>query len=132
MDRLRGDAPDHAPYVPPEVAGERAERIQAMDARLQEILGDAVAHDDGDEADDVEGGDTSFDFQPSADEQITMIGYGAIICAWSDFVGDMNPVRLGDGDRGVVMNIVQHHFGGFGELMAMLYECLMDRLRQAK
>jgi hypothetical protein len=32
------DEPDHAPYVPQEFAGERAERIQAMDARLQEVL----------------------------------------------------------------------------------------------
>src|SRR5215212_94569 len=37
---------DHAPYVPSELIGERSERIQAMDARLQEVLGDAVEEDE--------------------------------------------------------------------------------------
>jgi hypothetical protein len=120
---------DHAPYVPPEFAGERSERIQAMDARLHEVLGDTVEVVDEDEE---EADDTSFDFEPSADEQITMIEYGAIIYEWSDFVENMNLVRLGEGDRYVMMNIVQHYFGGFDDLMVMLYDCLMERLRTAQ
>jgi hypothetical protein len=118
----------HAPYVPPEFTGERSERIQAMDARLQEVLGDAVEVEDEEE----DGDEDSFDFQPSADEQVTMIEYGAIIYEWSDFVDAMNPAQLGPGDHGVVMNIVQHYFGGFDDLMVMLYECLMEQLRKAQ
>jgi hypothetical protein len=118
-------APTHAPYVPPECTGEHAERIQAMDARLQEVLGVAVEVED--EADD-----TALDFQPSADELITMIEYGAIIYEWAEFVREMNPVQLGPGDGGVVMNIVQDHFNGFDELMAALYRCLMELLRTAQ
>jgi hypothetical protein len=131
LDTLdRGDEPPtHAPYVPPEFMGARAERIQAMDARLQEVLGDAVETDDEQEDDDE-----TFDFQPSADEQITMIEYGALICQWSDFVDAMNVVQLDPeaGDRGIVMHIVQHWLGGFDELMTMLYDCLMQRLRHAQ
>jgi hypothetical protein len=123
------DEPDHAPYTPPEFTGERVERIQAMDARLQEVLGDAVEVEDEDDEDED---DTSFDFEPGADEQITMIEYGAIIYEWSDFVQTMNHVQLGPGDRGVVMNIVQHDFGGFDDLMVMLYQCLMECLRKAQ
>jgi hypothetical protein len=121
------EAPTHAPYVPPEFAGERAERIRAMDDRLQEVLGDAVEAEDEDEEDEE-----LFAFQPGADEQITMVEYGAIIYEWREFVDSINPVQLAPGDRGVVMNIVQHDFGGFDDLMVMLYDCLMDRLRQAQ
>jgi hypothetical protein len=62
LDSLNGDAdePHHAPYTPPEFAGERAERIQAMDARLQEVLGDAVEAEEDDE--DEEEDDAPFDF----------------------------------------------------------------------
>jgi hypothetical protein len=133
LEALEDQRPDaevltHAPYVPPEFASERAERIHAMDARLQEVLGDTVEAED----DDEEENDDPFEFQPSADEQITMIEYGSIIVEWSEFVAGMNPVHLAPGDRGLVMNIVQHHFGGFDELMVMLYDCLMDRLRAAQ
>jgi hypothetical protein len=95
--------------------------------QLGYAIGNAVEVEDADEEDDAE-----FEFQPGADEQITMIEYGAIIYEWSDFVEHMNPVQLGPGDKGVVMNIVQHHFGGFDELMVMLYECLMERLCEAQ
>jgi hypothetical protein len=129
------DAPDeasgHASCAPQGFAGERTERIQAMDARLQKVLGDAV---EVGEADDVGEDDDAEEFSPSADEQITMIEYGAIIYEWSAFVAQMNPVQIAPdaGDRGVVMNIVQHWFGGFDELMSMLYDGLMDRLRHAQ
>src|SRR5262245_10591685 len=43
-----GDDPP-ARYVPPEVAHERTERLQAMDAKLKEILGDSVDEEPGDE-----------------------------------------------------------------------------------
>jgi hypothetical protein len=90
--RPDAEAPTHAPYVPPEFAGERAERIQAMDARLQEVLGYAVETEDNDEEEDEEEDEDPFEFQPSADEQITMIEYGAIIYEWRAFAESMNLV----------------------------------------
>jgi hypothetical protein len=124
-----GDASMPAPYIPPEFVSARAERIQAMDARLHEVLGDAVEVEDADEDEEDE---DLFEFEPDANEQITMAESGSIIVEWRDFVGDMNPVQLSDGDEGYVMNIVPHYFDGFDELMRMLYECLTERLRMAQ
>jgi hypothetical protein len=125
-----GQPSGHAPYVPPEVAGERAERILAMDARLEEVLGDAVeadAEEDGEE----EEGDAEHDFRPDAEEQVMMAEYGDIIVEYRSFVEDFNPIHLSEGDDGVVMNIIQLHLDGFDAVMRALWEWLCEHRRQA-
>jgi hypothetical protein len=120
---------DHASYIPPELVGERSERIQAMDARLQEVLGDAVDADDDDDSEDE---DESFDFQPGADEQIYMVEYGSIILEHRDFVEDMNTVQFWDGADGWLLNIVHKNIYGFDSLMSLLWETLQTRLHAAQ
>ena len=122
------DEADHAPYIPPEFIGERTELIQAMDARLQEVLGDAVEEDEDDTEEDTH----DFDFQPGADEQIYMVEYGSIILEHRDFVEDMNTVQFWDGDDGQLLNIVHKNIYGFDALMTLLWDMLQTRLRAAQ
>jgi hypothetical protein len=127
---VRGDQEEdaaRATYIPPELIGERTERIQAMDARLQDVLGDAV---DADEDEDEE--EHEFDFQPDSDEQIMLVEYGSIIVEHRWFVDQMNGVQLAEGDDGYVMNIIQRHTDGFDALMGMLWRTLNTRLRMAQ
>jgi hypothetical protein len=119
---------EHAPYIPPEFIGERTERIQAMDARLQEVLGDAVE----DEEDEDDNDDRLFDFQPGPDEQILLAEYGSIIVEHRWFVDQMNQVQLHAGDDGYVMNIIHLHSNGFDSLMMLLWDTLQARLRKAQ
>jgi len=118
----------YAPYIPQEFVGERTERILAMDARLQEVLGDAVEDIDEDDADE----DESFDFQPHAGEQIRMVEYGAIMVEHRWFVEQMNQVQLAPGDDGYVMNIIQLHSNGFDAVMGLLWDILNNRIRLAQ
>lgn len=122
------EAAEHAPYIPPELMRERTERIQAMDARLQEVLGDTV---EADEEDD-ENEDELYDFQPGPDEQIMLVEYGSIIVEHREFVEQMNQVQLHPGDDGYVMNIIQLHSNGFDAVMGLLWGDLHRRLRQAQ
>jgi hypothetical protein len=123
------DSSDHAPYIPPELTRERAERIQAMDGRLQEVLGDAVEVEDEDKAGDDE---RLFDFQPSPEEQVKMAEYGSIIVEHRWFVEHLNQVQLAAGDDGYVMNLIQVHTTGFDVVMRRLWELLQDHLRLAQ
>jgi hypothetical protein len=104
---------DRAPYVPCELTGERAERIQAMDARLQEVLGDSVDVDEMAEEEDEEEQE-AFHFEPDAGEQVLMVEYGSIIYEHREFVGDVNQMKLGDE---WMLNIINHTFWGFDHLM---------------
>jgi hypothetical protein len=119
----------HAPYTPPEVVGERTERLLAMDARLEAVLGDAVEGDDGDDDDEEEDGD-GFDFEPTPEEQIMMVEYGSIIVTYREFVEALNPLRLGEGDDGVIQNIIQLHYNGFDVVMRVFWDWLVKHLYQ--
>ena len=93
-----------------------------MDARLHEVLGDAVDEETDEEEDD----DTLFDFQPGPEEQLTMVEYGSIIVEHREFVEHFNKVQLAPGDEGYVMNIIQLHRNGFDVLMRQLWEFMQQ------
>jgi hypothetical protein len=107
----------HAPYIPPEVSGERTERLAAMDAKLEEVLGDLVdaEEDAADNADD-------FAFQSSADELVTLVQYGAIIEEYADLIEEIRGVEFidGNGEQRSVQNLVMESFGGFDALLHAL------------
>ena len=127
----RGEDDDaHAPYIPPEFVGERAERIEAMDARLQDVLGDILDVDDEEDDDEEDdNGDTADDFLACPEEQIVMVEYGSIMTEYRNFVDAFNAVQLSEGNDGSVRNIIQLHRDGFDAVMRLLWGALQESLQ---
>ena len=125
QERGHDDDAGHAPYMPPEVAGERADRMLAMDARLEAVLGDAVDVEDDEDDEDDEA------FQPSPADLVTLVEYGRIIAKHRAFVDAFNTLHLWPGDDGCVMNIIQRHHDGFDQVMRLVWDRLQARLRGA-